>query len=195
MENKNIETHPLEPFLPKNAKVLMMGTFPPPLNRWSTYFFYPNFTNDMWRIMGIIFFNNKDHFINYTEKKFRDEEIKAFFNEIGFALCDTVYKAHRLKGNASDKFLEVIEPKNIKKLLDQMPSCKLIITTGEKAMEVACEQFGILKVPKVGHSVQVIYNERNIEIYRMPSSSRAYPLKVEKKAEYYKTALTKVFNV
>lgn len=25
----DIETHPFEPFLPKNARLLMLGTFPP----------------------------------------------------------------------------------------------------------------------------------------------------------------------
>ena len=31
-------------------------------------FFYPNLQNDMWRIVGLIFFQNKEHFLN-PEKK------------------------------------------------------------------------------------------------------------------------------
>ena len=38
----NIEEHPLEPFLPVNAKLLMLGSFPPQKKRWSMEFFYPN---------------------------------------------------------------------------------------------------------------------------------------------------------
>ena len=56
-----IEEHPLEPFLPANAKLLMLGSFPPQKKRWSMDFFYPNLQNDMWRIFGLIFFDNKEH--------------------------------------------------------------------------------------------------------------------------------------
>ena len=51
-----VEWHPFEPFLPKNAKVLMLGSFPPQAKRWSMKFYYPSFINDMWRILGLIFF-------------------------------------------------------------------------------------------------------------------------------------------
>mgnify|MGYP002333336657 CR=1 FL=1 len=49
--------------MPGNAKVLMLGSFPPPERRWSMRFYYPNRTNDMWRIMGIVFFGDKNHFV------------------------------------------------------------------------------------------------------------------------------------
>ncbi|MEE1122607.1 MAG: hypothetical protein UHU06_03520, partial [Acinetobacter pseudolwoffii] len=55
----DIETHPLPPFLPPNAKLLMLGSFPPPATRWKMNFYYPNYQNDMWRIFGLIFFQNK----------------------------------------------------------------------------------------------------------------------------------------
>ena len=57
-----IEHHPLAPFLPKGARVLMLGSFPPPRERWCMDFFYPNPQNDMWRIMGQVFFDDKTHF-------------------------------------------------------------------------------------------------------------------------------------
>ena len=37
-----VEHHPLEPFLPENAVLLMLGSFPPQKKRWSMDFFYPN---------------------------------------------------------------------------------------------------------------------------------------------------------
>ena len=55
------EIHPLAPFLPPNARLLLLGSFPPPRKRWSMDFFYPNYTNDMWRIFGLIFFDDKQH--------------------------------------------------------------------------------------------------------------------------------------
>ena len=45
-----IESHPLSPFLPEGARMLMLGSFPPKQERWSMDFFYPNWINDMWRI-------------------------------------------------------------------------------------------------------------------------------------------------
>ena len=41
-----VEYHPLVPFLPSNAKVLFLGSFPPQRKRWCMDFFYPNFIND-----------------------------------------------------------------------------------------------------------------------------------------------------
>ena len=71
----NIEQHPLKPFLPEGAKILMLGSFPPGRERWSMEFFYPNRQNDMWRIMGLIFFNNKDYFLNNNSNGFDRERI------------------------------------------------------------------------------------------------------------------------
>ncbi len=195
MINKLIETHPLEPFLPKNAKVLMLGSFPPPLARWSEYFYYPNFTNDMWRIMGLIFFQDKDYLMDVANKQINLDKIVAFCQQQGIALNDTVYKAYRQQGNASDKFLEVIEERNIRELLDKIPACEMIITTGEKATGIACGQFALNKLPKVGECVDIDYQQRKLKLYRMPSSSRAYPMKLTKKAEIYQQALQSIFPV
>ena len=41
-----VERHPLRPFLPENARVLFLGSFPPPRGRWCMDFYYPNFIND-----------------------------------------------------------------------------------------------------------------------------------------------------
>ena len=50
-----LEVHPFEPFVPTDARVLMLGTFPPKPQRWSMPFYYPNKINDMWRVMGLVF--------------------------------------------------------------------------------------------------------------------------------------------
>ena len=59
----NSERHPLEPFLPENARLLMLGSFPPKRIRWSMEFFYPNLQNDMWRIVGYLATGDKMHFL------------------------------------------------------------------------------------------------------------------------------------
>lgn len=180
-----IEQHPLEPFLPGNARLLMLGSFPPQKKRWSMEFYYPNWNNDMWRIVGILFFNDKTYFLNEAAKAFDKERIVSFLQEKGIALFDTATAIRRLQDNASDKFLEVVEPTDIEAMLRRLPQCKAIVTTGEKATETLCEQFSLLK-PKVGDFTEFIFEGRAMRLYRMPSSSRAYPLALEKKAAAYR---------
>ena len=181
----NIEEHPLEPFLPINAKLLMLGSFPPQKKRWSMEFFYPNLQNDMWRIFGIIFFQNKDHFLNPDKKVFDKGRIIDLLNKKGIALYDTASAVRRLQDNASDKFLEVVEQTDISLLLKQIPMCKAIVTTGQKATDIIREQIKV-KEPVVGTSEPFEFEDRIMRLYRMPSSSRAYPLPIEKKSAIYR---------
>ena len=141
----NIEEHPLEPFLPANAKLLMLGSFPPQKKRWSM----------------------------------------EFFNKKGIALYDTASAVRRLQDNASDKFLEVVEQTDISLLLKQIPMCKAIVTTGQKATDIIREQIKV-KEPVVGTSEPFEFEDRIMRLYRMPSSSRAYPLPIEKKSAIYR---------
>ena len=107
------EKHPLEPFLPQNARILMLGSFPPPQAKWSMHFFYPNWINDMWRVMGLLFFGDRHHFEQKGEKRFDKEAVVEFCTVQGIALYDTACEVVRLKENASDKFLEITTPTDI----------------------------------------------------------------------------------
>ena len=180
----SFEQHPLKPFLPANAKVLMLGSFPPQQKRWSMDFFYPNFQNDMWRIMGLIFFADKNIFVDSMGKCFRQREIMQFAEEVGIAMYDTAEVVRRLRDNASDNYLEIVRPTDIEGLLSQLPLCRAIATTGEKATEEVIAQYGVHK-PKIGDAIALQIGRRTLSLYRMPSSSRAYPLAIEKKASYY----------
>ena len=191
-----VEYHPLRPFLPENAKVLFLGSFPPQRKRWCMDFYYPNFINDHWRIEGQIFFGDKNYFVDLEAKHFKIDEIVAFCQEKGLAFFDTSTAIRRLQDNASDKFLEVVEPTDIRGLLRQLPQCRAIVTTGEKATETICASLGIPTIPKVNNSV-VIPDTNNkggdqILLYRLPSSSRAYPLSFDKKVEAYQRMFVRV---
>ncbi|MCI3879003.1 uracil-DNA glycosylase family protein [Acinetobacter higginsii] len=187
MTDIEIETHPLQPFLPATAKLLMLGSFPPPQTRWKMDFYYPNYQNDMWRIFGLIFFNDKDHFLDLPNKNFKEQLIREFLTQIGVGIFDTAYQVKRLQGNASDKFLEIVMPTDLSKLLEQIPLCHTIMTTGDKATDTLMLHFPEqISKPMIGQSVQVSYANRELNLYRLPSSSRAYPLALEKKTEAYK---------
>lgn len=179
------ELHPLEPFLPAGARLLMLGSFPPQRVRWSMDFFYPNLQNDMWRIVGLVFFADKSYFLTSDGKRFDKERIECFCREKGLALYDAAEEIIRLKNNASDNFLQVVREVDLAQLLALIPECRAIVTTGQKATDVIVRLAGCAE-PPVGESVEFAYADRTLRLYRMPSSSRAYPKPVEWKADYYR---------
>lgn len=183
-QNIPIETHPFPPFLPEGAQVLMLGTFPPKPNRWAMEFFYPNKTNDMWKIMGHIFYADRYKFFDAVSKTYRLEELKAFLEEKHIALYDTATRVRRLKDNASDKFLEIVETIDLKAFFKACPTLKAVVTAGEKATGVIAEMANV-ETPRMGEMVECEFVGHRFKLFRMPSSSRAYPLALEKKAEAY----------
>lgn len=198
-QNESVEKHPLKPFLPEGARILMLGSFPPKRERWSMDFFYPNWINDMWRIWGLVFFDDKEHFVaeesdGTKAKRFDRDRCAGFAAEKGIAMYDTACEVRRLKDNASDKFLEVVKATDLTALLEEIPECAAIVTTGQKATDVIVERFGC-EEPAVGGFTEIIIpgqnSTRSIRFWRMPSSSRAYPLALEKKAEYYRKMFEK----
>ena len=181
----NSELHPLEPFLPANARILMLGSFPPKRIRWSMDFFYPNLQNDMWRIVGYLAAGDKSHFLMPGGRKFDKERIEAFCRERGIALYDTAVEVIRLKDNASDNFLQVVREVDLAALLARIPHCRTLDTTGQKATDTLRAVTGCGE-PAVGESVAFEYAGRSMRLWRMPSSSRAYPRPVEWKAGFYR---------
>ena len=193
-EAPQIERHPLKPFLPTNAQLLMLGSFPPPKERWCIDFFYPNPQNDMWRIMGHVFFGDKQHFevqsdqvqgTKWRKAIFNYTEIVSFCREQGIAIFDTAQAVIRLQGNAADEHLEIVERTDIAALLQQIPLCHDICCTGGKAAQTLAETLHCT-LPKVGEYIETSFAGRTLRFWRMPSSSRAYPLSLDKKAAAYR---------
>ena len=188
-----IEHHPLEPFLPKNARLLMLGSFPPQQKRWCMDFFYPNRTNMMWEIFGEVFFGDSQRLVDVENKTFRLVDIQTLLNEKGIAIFDTATAVRRLSGNASDKDLQIVEKTDIPALLERIPICHDIVCTGQKSFSVLTEDYGV-KVPKMGEYNEFVINGREMRLWRMPSSSRAYPLPFEEKTAYYKRMMDMVLG-
>lgn len=200
-----IETHPFPPVLPAHATVMMMGTFPPTADKWAMRFHYPNFYNDMWRIYGRVFFDDVDYFRVGDEKRFDPERIRAFMFERGIASCPTVKQAIRETGNASDKNLTVVTRVDLDNILPQVPHVKTLFTTGGKATEVLMSLLETppakSKHPKTNQSMDYPYKWQTDEqtsavndltLYRLPSTSRAYPLALDKKVAAYRAFFEKM---
>lgn len=207
LADAEIETHPFTPVLPPDATVMMMGTFPPTSDKWAMRFHYPNFYNDMWRIYGGVFFDDVNHFRIGNEKHFNPEHIRDFLFERGIALCPTVRQAIRETGNASDKNLTVVTPVNLDDILPQVPKLTALFTTGGKATEVLLNLLETppakSKYPKTNQDIDYPYQwhdgeklenikVNDLTLYRLPSTSRAYPLALDKKIAAYKAFFEKM---
>lgn len=184
-----VERHPLKPFLPKNAKLLMLGSFPPSRKRWCMEFFYPNRTNMMWEIFGEVFYGDSQRLVDAEHKTFRLSDIQALLNEKGIAIFDTATAVRRLSGNASDKDLQIVEKTDIHALLERIPLCHDIVCTGQKSFSVLTEDYGV-EVPKMGEYNEFTINGRFMRLWRMPSSSRAFPMPLKEKAAFYKQMMS-----
>ncbi len=186
-----IERHPLKPFLPPNARLLMLGSFPPPRHRWCMDFFYPNRTNMMWEIFGLVFYGDPQRLIDAAHKTFRLEDIKTLLESRGIAIYDTACAVRRLSGNASDKDLEVVEKTDIPVLLSHLPLCHDIVCTGQKSFSVLTEDYGV-PVPAMGAYNDFALAGRPMRLWRMPSSSRAFPMKLDDKAACYRHMMQQI---
>lgn len=192
-ENSKIERHPFKPFLPPGCLVVMCGTFPPKPDKWAMDFFYPNFQNDMWRVFGLIFFNNPLHFYDSKAKTIDRAAIENLLTSKRVGVGETATEVIRRMDNASDKFLEIVTPVDLPRLLAQVPECRVIATTGEKAASVIADLTATY-LPKMGEKVECECRMPGGELrrflhWRLPSTSRAYPMKLERKAEYYGSML------
>lgn len=148
-------------------------------------FYYPNPTNDFWRIMGLLFLGDKNALYDAATRSFRLADIKRLLIDKRIAMSDTARAVRRLRDNASDKYLEIIEPAPLAGMLADMPECRAVAATGEKAAGVVAEIAGCA-APRQGTAVAAATGGRHFAFWRMPSTSRAYPLSIEKKAESYR---------
>ena len=91
----------------------------------------------------MLFFGDKDYFLEKGKKAFSRERLAAFLEETGVALFDTAMEVIRQRGNASDQFLEIVTPVDLDAVLKRIPKCKAIVTTGQKATDTLLAWLGL----------------------------------------------------
>ena len=143
----------------------------------------------MWEIFGLVFYGDSQRLVDVVHKTFRKEAIISLLEKQGIAIFDSAQAVRRLAGNASDKDLEVVEKTNLPVLLSQIPLCHDIVCTGQKSAEILTEDYGAL-IPRIGESNTFDLAGRLMRLWRMPSSSRAYPLPIGEKAVHYHNMMT-----
>ena len=145
----------------------------------------------MWEIMGLVFYGDSQRLVDAEHKTFRLEDIKALLNERGIAIYDTACAVRRLSGNASDKDLQIVEKTDIPAMLEKIPQCHDIVCTGQKSFSVLTEDYGV-PVPAMGTYNEFTIANRPMRLWRMPSSSRAYPMPLAEKADYYRRMMQEI---
>ena len=87
-----VETHPFEPFVPKGAKYLLLGSF---VGREKYDWYYVSKRNQFWKILGAV----------YNLKLETKEEKQKLFAKLKLAVTDIIYQCTRKKGNNADNNL------------------------------------------------------------------------------------------
>lgn len=156
-------------------------------------FFYPNRTNMMWEIFGEVFFGDSQRLVDAEHKTFRQADIEALLREKGIAIFDTATTVRRLTGNASDKDLQIVERTDIPALLARIPFCHDIVCTGQKSFSALTEDYGV-PTPPMGEYNRFVLGDREMRLWRMPSSSRAFPMPLKEKAGHYRHMMNTVLE-
>lgn len=145
----------------------------------------------MWLIFGELFYGDSQRFVNSADKSFKKDDIVELLEEKGIAIYDTAKAVRRLSGNASDKDLQIVEKTDISALLSQIPLCHNIVCTGQKSFSALTEEYGV-STPAMGRFNTFSINGISCNLWRMPSSSRAYPMKLHEKTEYYRQMMLRI---
>ena len=90
----------------------------------------------------------------------------------------------RRNGCAWSKCFDVVEATDWRAMLRRMPQCRAVVTTGQKATDLFTAS-AMIAEPRMGDCTAFDFEGRTVRFYRMPSSSRAYPLALPRKAEVY----------
>ena len=131
----------------------------------------------------------------YTESKLepltkyktvQDKQFKATISKLDHDEKQIKVNIDTLIATASDKDLEIVQPSDLDAMLNSLPDCKGVLTAGQLATEIFMRHYEIKEMPKMGQSAEFVFDGRPMKLYRMPSSSRAYPMQLEKKAEFYR---------
>ena len=79
-----------------------------------------------------------------------------------------------------------VQPLDLAALLAQMPQCDVVMTTGELATDTLLSLMpSETAKPAIGAYSEAEFAGRRLRLYRLPSSSRAYPLPLAEKAAAY----------
>ncbi|TPP47041.1 hypothetical protein CGC20_33480 [Leishmania donovani] len=155
------EDHPIGPVVHADSRVLFCGTFPPV--RKSIRFYYPNANNDMWKVLGQVFYDDADAFYTAASRasslfsapskhaschaatRALDEaRIVRFADSQPVGFFDVCRRVRRRLGTSADDNIEALERTNVvRDVLSHTPHCAGIITTGTLALTMLLDDLSV----------------------------------------------------
>lgn len=127
-----IHKHPYNPYIPKNATKLIVGTLPPPrfsmgsLKKGDVNFCYGSIDGQLWKILDEIF-KLKLHF---ETTDFAIKQRKDFLIHHKIGICDIVESCERKKMDASDLGMENIMLRDLLFYIKKNTSVHTLLLTG-----------------------------------------------------------------
>jgi len=127
-----LHKHPYQPFIPKKATKLIVGTIPPPrfsqrkLLPGDVDFCYGSRDGQLWSILNRIF--NLDLTFETTDDAVAQR--KKFLTKSKIGICDIVESCKREKIDASDLGMQQVQLRNLVSYLQQHTTVNTLIFTG-----------------------------------------------------------------
>lgn len=124
--------HPYNPYIPKGAKKLIIGTLPPPrfttgsLKPGDIDFCYGSRDGQLWKIIDKVF--NLDLIFENTGEAIQQR--KTFLNQQNIGICDIIECAYREEINATDIGIQNAELRPIISILKEYIEVEMILFTG-----------------------------------------------------------------
>jgi hypoxanthine-DNA glycosylase len=160
-----IEKHPFKPFIPKNCRVLVIGSFP---GKESTQekrkydWFYGANRNQFWKLLETVY---------NLELKTKNDKQKLF-EQMKIGITDIIESCERIENSNSDSnLINKVYNSKINEIINTSP-IKKILFTGKGVFNEFCEHFII---------------REDIDLITLPSPSPIYRrMSFEEKANNYK---------
>jgi len=124
--------HPYQPFIPKRATKLIVGTLPPPrfsqrkLLERDVDFCYGSRSGQLWPILDNIF--NLD--LKFETTKAAIEQRETFLTDNNIGICDIVESCKRDKIDASDLGMKEVKLRDLIAYLREYPKVNTLFFTG-----------------------------------------------------------------
>ncbi|KAJ6254439.1 g/t mismatch-specific thymine DNA glycosylase [Anaeramoeba flamelloides] len=138
-------SHPFQPIVNKNSKVLILGTFPS-IKSFENTIYYGHPQNAFWKILFELFGVDSTKYgkdtarLNKARRKLADNK--------GIAIWDCIGAAQRTKKNSLDSSLNVQKPNDIPGLLKKYPKIKAICLTSKATLTLFKRHFKNISLPK-----------------------------------------------
>ena len=155
-----IHQHPYQPFIPKGATKLIVGTLPPPrfttgmLKTGDVNFCYGSIDGQLWKILDTIF--NLDLKFETTNEAINQR--KAFLKREKIGICDMVECAYREKIDASDIGMKNAELRNLIGYLQKHKTVNTLLFTGGNSKN-GPEYFFRKHIKSHGITLQLVNND------------------------------------